>query len=149
VSASVEARLQALEDREAIRALIAEYRRALDEKDFDAYAELFGDDGEFVTDATGSVRGRAEILAMLAGLQAAGALTVAAGDDRHLVSNVEIELDGDRAAVSSTWVYVTRESDGAPLLRMVGHYDDDLRRTAAGWRFARRAAPCDMISAGT
>jgi uncharacterized protein (TIGR02246 family) len=146
---TVEARLQALEDREAIRALIAEYRRALDEKDFEAYAELFGEDGEFVTDATGPVRGRAEILAMLADLQAAGALTITAGDDRHLVSNVEITVDGDRATVRSTWVYLTREADGAPLLRMVGHYDDELRRTAAGWRFARRAAPCDMISAGT
>jgi uncharacterized protein (TIGR02246 family) len=141
---SVEARLQALEDREAIRSLLMEYRRALDEKDFQAYAELFGDDGEFVADATGTVRGRAEILAMLADLQAAGALTERAGDDRHLVTNVEIDLDGDRAAVRSTWVYVTREADGGPLLRMVGHYEDDVRRTAAGWRFARRAAPCDI-----
>jgi uncharacterized protein (TIGR02246 family) len=145
----IEARLQALEDREAIRDLLAEYRRALDEKDFDAYAELFGDDGEFVADGIEPARGREQILAMLAGLQATGALTQHAGDDRHLVSNVEIELDGDRATVRSTWVYVTREADGGPLLRMVGHYADDVRRTAAGWRFARRAAPCDMISAGT
>jgi uncharacterized protein (TIGR02246 family) len=141
---SVEARLQALEDREAIRSLLMEYRRALDEKDFEAYAELFGDDGEFVADAIEPARGREAILAMLADLQADGALTEAAGDDRHLVSNVQIALDGDRATVRSTWVYLTREADGAPKLTLVGHYDDDVRRTAAGWRFARRAAPCDM-----
>lgn len=141
---SIDARLQALEDREAIRALLAAYRRALDEKDFAAYGELFGDDGEFVTDATGPVRGRAAILAMLAGLQRDGALTVAAGDDRHLVTNVEIDLDGDRATAHSTWVYLTRDEGGGPRLTLVGHYDDDLRRTAAGWRFARRSAPCDM-----
>jgi uncharacterized protein (TIGR02246 family) len=140
---SVEARLQALEDREAIRDLLAEYRRALDEKDFEAYADLFGEDGEFVTAATGTVRGRAEILAMLAQLQSTGALTVAAGDDRHLVANVEIALHGDHATAHSTWVYLTREGDG-PAVALVGHYDDELRRTAAGWRFARRAAPCDI-----
>ncbi|WP_053225786.1 nuclear transport factor 2 family protein [Solirubrobacter soli] len=139
---NVEARLQALEDREAIRDLLMEYRRALDEKDFDAYADLFGEDGEFVTDGF-TVRGRSQILTMLADLQATGALTVNAGDDRHLVTNVEIEVDGDRATARSTWVYVTRESD-EPNLAMVGHYEDQLRRTPAGWRFARRAAPRDI-----
>ena len=138
----LEARLQALEDREAIGALLAEYRRALDAKDFVAYADLFGDDGEFVIDGR-TVRGRAEILAMLAELQSTGALSEAAGDDRHLVANVQIAVDGDRATAQSTWVYLTREGDG-PHLALVGHYDDVLRRTAAGWRFARRAAPCDI-----
>lgn len=140
---SVEERLQALEDREAIRALLTAYRRALDEKEFEAYADLFGDDGEFVTDGR-SVRGRTEILAMLAELQAEGALSVAAGDDRHLVTNVEIAVDGDRATALSTWVYLTRGPGDEPQLSLVGHYEDSLRRTAAGWRFARRAAPCDI-----
>jgi uncharacterized protein (TIGR02246 family) len=140
---SVEERLRALEDREAIRALLMEYRRALDEKDFEAYAALFGDDGEFVAGGR-TVRGRSEILPMLADLQAAGALSVAAGDDRHLVTNVEIAVDGDRATALSTWVYLTRGAGDEPQLALVGHYEDELRRTAAGWRFARRAAPCDI-----
>jgi uncharacterized protein (TIGR02246 family) len=118
---SVEARLQALEDREAIRALLAAYRRALDEKDFEAYADLFGDDGEFVLDGR-TVRGRAEILPMLAELQANGALSMAAGDDRHLVTNVEIAVDGDAATACSTWVYLTRGAGEEPQLALVGHY---------------------------
>ncbi len=136
----LEARLRRLEDLEAIRALIAEYRRVLDAKDFEGYAELFGDDGEFIADGGVHARGRDEILTMLAELQRTGALTVAAGDDRHLVANIEIALDGDRATASSTWVYLTR-ADG---LAMVGHYVDTLRRTKAGWRFARREAPRDI-----
>jgi uncharacterized protein (TIGR02246 family) len=140
---SVEERLQALEDREAIGALLAEYRRALDEKDFEAYADLFGDDGEFVTDGR-TARGRAEIRTMLAELQAAGALSVAAGDDRHLVANVQIAVDGDSATAKSTWVYLTRGDGDEPQLALVGHYADALRRTTAGWRFARRTAPCDI-----
>jgi uncharacterized protein (TIGR02246 family) len=135
----LEARLQRLEDLEAIRALIASYRRALDEKDFEAYAELFGDDGEFVAD-TAHARGREEILAMLGEMQRTGALTVEAGDDRHLVANLEITVDGDSATASSTWVYLTR-ADG---LAMVGHYVDTLRRTQDGWRFERREAPRDI-----
>ena len=59
---------------------------------------------------------------------ATGALTLAAGDDRHLVANIEIALDGDSATASSTWVYLTR-ADG---LAMVGRYADTLRRTADG-----------------
>jgi hypothetical protein len=38
---SVEARLQALEDKEAIRSLLIDYGRALDSRDFKAYGELF------------------------------------------------------------------------------------------------------------
>jgi uncharacterized protein (TIGR02246 family) len=140
---SVEERLQALEDREAIRALLMEYRRALDEKDFEAYADLFGVDGEFVADGR-TFRGREAILAMLAEFQSTGALTVAAGDDRHLVANVQIDVDGDRATAASTWVYLTRGPGDGPELALVGHYEDALRRTEAGWRFARRAAPCDI-----
>jgi uncharacterized protein (TIGR02246 family) len=136
----VETRLRRLEDLEAIRALIASYRRALDEKDFEAYAALFGDDGEFVADGGVHARGREEILAMLAELQSKGALTLAAGDDRHLVANTEITLDGDSATASSTWVYITR----ADKLAMVGRYIDTLRRTPDGWRFARREAPRDI-----
>ena len=77
---------------------------------------------------------------MLADLQSKGALTVAAGDDRHLVANTEIALDGDSAGARSTWVYITR----ADKLEMVGRYIDTLRRTPDGWRFARREAPRDI-----
>ena len=47
-----------------IHALLLDYRRTLDEKDFDGYAELFGDDGQFVTDDFVAT-GRAEIRSML------------------------------------------------------------------------------------
>ena len=44
----LEARVQRLEDREAIHGLFMRYRQCLDEKDFGGYAELFAEDGEFV-----------------------------------------------------------------------------------------------------
>ena len=46
--AELEARVQRIEDREAIYALFMRYRECLDEKDFSGYAALFAGDGEFV-----------------------------------------------------------------------------------------------------
>ena len=42
------ARVRALEDREAIRTLWAEYGRTLDARDFVAFSQLFARDAEFV-----------------------------------------------------------------------------------------------------
>ena len=43
---SIEARLQRLEDLQAINQLFIDYGEHLDAGDFDAYAELFAEDGE-------------------------------------------------------------------------------------------------------
>jgi uncharacterized protein (TIGR02246 family) len=136
------ARVQRLEDREAIFALFMEYRRCLDEKDFSGYAALFSVDGEFIAQDMHAV-GRAAIEELVDGMRGS-LLTETAGDDLHIVANPEIEVDGDRARARSTWIYVVREADGGPDLCKVGHYDDDLVREDGAWRFARRAAPTDL-----
>jgi uncharacterized protein (TIGR02246 family) len=140
--AALAARVQQLEDREAINRLFMEYRRCLDEKDFSGYAQLFTTDGEFI--ATGlSARGRAEIEELVDGMQGS-LLTATAGDDIHVVANPEVVVDGDRAAARSTWIYIVRADEGGPSLCKVGHYDDELVREDGRWRFARRRAPMDM-----
>lgn len=143
---SIERRLDRLEDLERIRALFDAYRRALDAKDFRAYAALFAPDGVFVAgelEATGPERILALVEGMLGSL-----LTEQPGDDFHLVSNVAIELDGDRATATSTWSYVVRGSGDQPLLAKLGHYDDVLVRRPEGWRFARRDAGTDVPADG-
>jgi uncharacterized protein (TIGR02246 family) len=139
---ALDARVQRLEDREAISALFMRYRQCLDEKDFSGYAALFARDGEFVA-AGGSASGREQIERLVDGMRGS-LLTVAAGDDLHIVVNPDIELDGDRATARSTWIYVVREDEGGPGLCKVGHYEDDLVREDGEWRFARRFAPMDM-----
>jgi uncharacterized protein (TIGR02246 family) len=139
---ALEARVQRLEDREAISALFMRYRHCLDEKDFSGYAALFARDGEFVA-AGGSASGREQIEQLVDGMRGS-LLTVAAGDDLHIVVNPDIELDGDRATARSTWIYVVRDDEGGPSLCKVGHYEDDLVREEGEWRFARRFAPMDM-----
>jgi len=136
-----EARLRRLEDIEEIRALLMEYRRALDEKDFRAYAALFARDGVFSA-GTMKATGPDEIYALVEGMLGT-LLTERSGDDFHLVANIAIELDGDRATSTSTWAYVLREGD-TPVLAKLGRYEDELVREDGRWRFQHRHAPSDV-----
>lgn len=139
---ALEARVQRLEDRDAINTLFMRYRHCLDEKDFSGYAALFAHDGEFVA-AGGTASGREQIERLVDGMRGT-LLTAVAGDDVHIVVNPDIEIDGDRATARSTWIYVIRDDEGCPTLCKVGHYEDDLVREDGEWRFARRFAPRDM-----
>ena len=125
--ASLEARLQRLEDIQEISALFMSYRRTLDEREFGTYAELFAPDGEW-TGNLGSYTGPAAIKQMLED-SVGTAFAVESGNDFHLVANPDIEVDGDRATASSTWVFVTRDGDDRPQVSLLGHYTDVLART--------------------
>lgn len=137
----IEARLQRLEDREAIWQLFQEYRRELDRRDFAAYAQLFAEEGEWLGDL-GHARGRAQIEELLVRTLEVNP------DDRtrtyHLVANPVIQVDGDRATAQSTWCFITRSDDDQPVLSMLGHYDDVLVRVDGRWKFLRRVAHRDM-----
>ncbi len=142
--ATSEARLRRLEDLEEIRALFQAYQRALDGKDFRAYAALFARDGVFVA-ADMVATGPEEIFTLVDGMTGT-LLTTRTGDDFHLVSNVAIELEAgaDRATATSTWSYVVRDADDTPQLAKLGHYEDELVREDGVWRFAHRTAPTDV-----
>jgi uncharacterized protein (TIGR02246 family) len=141
----VGARLGRLEDLEQIRQLFVEYKIALDQKDFSAYAALFAEDGEFIAGPQ-RAKGRASIQALVQAMLG-NLLGAVPGQDFHLVVNPLVELDADdadRARAQVTWVYVVRGEDGAPAVAKLGHYDDELVREAGRWRFLRREAPTDI-----
>jgi uncharacterized protein (TIGR02246 family) len=140
--ASLEARLQKLEDIQEISALFMSYRRTLDQREFAVYAELFAPDGEWVGNL-GSFKGPAAIKQMLDD-SVGTAFGIEPGDDFHLVANPDIRVDGDRATASSMWVFVARDGDDKPQVSLLGHYTDVLARTPDGWRFLRREAYCDV-----
>jgi uncharacterized protein (TIGR02246 family) len=141
----LEARVQRLEDLAEIRRLLLEYRRHLDGKDFRAYASLFAADGEFIAGPNGDIRAQGPdgIFALVDGMRGT-LLTDAGGDDVHVAVNEVIDLDGDRATVSSTWVYVIRADGDAPEVSKVGRYEDVVTREDGRWRFLRREAPMDI-----
>jgi uncharacterized protein (TIGR02246 family) len=138
---TVHERLRRLEDREEIRQLIQEYRRHLDAMDLDAYGLLFAKDGEWLG-GTGYGKTPAGITAMLK-----ERLPRRSGPGQaswHLLTEPEIELDGDRATGSVTWAWVGRGDGDTPMMRLLGHYDDSYVREHGRWRFQRRIAYTDI-----
>lgn len=59
---------------------------------------------------------------------------------QHCMMNHLVEVDGDTAQAFTygTWRLVRRGVDGGPLWDGSGWYDDDLVRTAQGWRIRHR-----------
>jgi ketosteroid isomerase-like protein len=49
-----------------------------------------------------------------------------------------ITIDGDSASARSSIRESAKFRGRAGVMDVVGHFDDDLRRTPEGWRFARR-----------
>jgi 3-phenylpropionate/cinnamic acid dioxygenase small subunit len=56
---------------------------------------------------------------------------------RHVVSTVAVTVEGDRAVADSYWQLFV-DTATAPRLQLMGTYHDELARTAAGWKLARR-----------
>lgn len=119
-------------DQAAIRELLLSYPRALDARDWNAYADAFAPDGTF--EIMGQVRtGREDI--------AAGPARDLTRFDRtqHLVTNQEIAVDGD-TATARQYVLAIHVPDGAAPDQHAdigGCYDCDCVRTDEGWKFAR------------
>lgn len=125
-----------LRSAEDIRNLLVRYGLCLDQKNFDGYVSLFTEDG--VLDAPlGSATGPADIRDMLGNVLG----PINAGF--HIYANPLIEVDGDNATSMSRFSYVQAIEGQLPELRMIGHYDDTLRRENAQWKFARRKITID------
>jgi ketosteroid isomerase-like protein len=135
------ARVQAMEDKDAIWMLFMEYKRHLDARDFKAYASLFTDDAVWIGNL-GKAVGPAEIEALLV-----RTLEVYPSDlerTYHLVMNPVINVDGDTAKSKSNWGFITRGEKDNPVFQMLGRYSDELVRTPDGWKFSRRVAYSDI-----
>ncbi|HMA11704.1 MAG TPA: nuclear transport factor 2 family protein [Steroidobacteraceae bacterium] len=134
-------RLAALEDREAIRIVLRDYGRLLDERRFDEFGQLFAEDGEYVAGTT--TRGPKAIADGLRRTFAGNSLGLAE-PNFHVLFNERIRLAGDRAVATSQSFFVAPGADGAPRIVLMASYEDELVRTPAGWRFAKRVVRGNM-----
>jgi uncharacterized protein (TIGR02246 family) len=134
---SIEERLRRLEDVEEIRRLIQDYRRQLDSHDLVAYGLLFAENGEWIG-GTGYGKSPAGITAMLT----EGLPPKAPGPQSswHLLTDPVIIVDGDRATGLLTWSWVGRGDGNAPVMRLLGTYEDSYVRENGRWRFRTRIA---------
>jgi uncharacterized protein (TIGR02246 family) len=133
----VEARLRALEDKEAIHALLTTYGRTLDARDFAGFEQLFARDAEFVSGPTATAKGPAAIRALLEGLLKTNAAPVP-GRDFHLFYNETIDVTGDEATALSKGAFVVRGQNNRLEMSILANYHDQLVREDGRWKFKRR-----------
>ena len=124
----------ALEDKDQIREVLAEYCFRLDGNRFAEMAALFTENGTWDT-AFGKATGRAAIADHARGLRER------AGANRpraiHLVTNIVIALAGDEAKVRSNWTVVQNSGTG-PKIGSGGAYEDEMVRQGGTWLFRYR-----------
>ncbi len=124
----------AIEEKDAIREAMAEYCFRLDGGRYDDMAALFTEDGTWDT-AFGKATGRAAIAGLARDIRAK------AGDNRpravHLVTNIAIALDGERAEVRSNWTVVQNSPEG-PKIGSGGAYVDEMAKQGGSWLFRYR-----------
>ena len=127
-------RLQALEDREAIRDLIVSYGPLADSGDAEGVARLWIGDGVYAVDGFPEARGHAEIAALIAGpvhqaLMARGCA--------HVLGSPVIDLHGDRATARCYSVVLAKAGEGWEPVRVAANRWE-LVRTSKGWQVTRR-----------
>jgi uncharacterized protein (TIGR02246 family) len=142
---SVSMRLQRLEDAEQIRALLNEYGRLLDRRDFAGFAALFAAaDGEWIG-GFGRAQGPAAIRAMMEAY--IGPRPADQPERRqHFFANQSVRVDGDSATATSSWAFVVAGQNGGPQLLYTGHYEDTLVREGGAWKFRQRHVFADFAA---
>jgi hypothetical protein len=140
---TVEARLQRLEDREAIRKLLMNYGRFLDQRNLPAFSQLFAEkDGEWIG-GMGRAKGSKAILKMMEDTFGKGSKGSGA-PNHHLFTNETISVDGDRAEALTKWIFMVQGEAGRPQAFYLGHYEDIFIREKGHWKFLRRIAYGDI-----
>jgi uncharacterized protein (TIGR02246 family) len=115
-------------ERQRIENLEARYELAVNSGDADAYASLFTDDA-VLESPEGAILGREAI-------RAARAQRPPIISAPHLVMNIRVRIDGDRAASTASWSEIDAGRSGQQP--QVGHYEDQFVRSHGQWLFIRR-----------
>lgn len=124
--------------------LLSRYAFAIDVKDPDGVANLFTEDGAFVSPIDGTARGRPAIRAMIATKRE----RIRANPGvfrRHYVTHPVVLIDGDRGTFQAGMLETMTER-GAVKVVLTGHYEGVVVRDADGqWRFAERQCIPDPL----
>ena len=137
---------QEISDRLEIDDLLIRYTQAIDQKDWTLLDTCFVPDAELDYTSAGGIAGDyPKVRAWLEQAMAPFPTTV------HYITNTRLLLDGDRAT-ARTAVYnpmIFLKSDGTPHQFNVGaYYNDELVRTADGWKIAKRTEETAFMEGG-
>jgi len=124
--------LQALHDKMEIHELLARYARGVDSKDWELWKSVFTPNAFIDYSSADAVAGsRDEVAAWLE----QGFKTIPMA--QHFITNVEVNLDGDRAKVRAMFYNPMQLPGIAELSYCGGYYHHDLVRTPEGWKSER------------
>jgi uncharacterized protein (TIGR02246 family) len=140
---NVTARLDALEAREAIRQLWADYGRTLDNRDFKAFALLFARDGEFVGGPGATAKGRDAVGALLEKLLTTN-FPNSRGRNMHFYMNESIDVRGNDASAVTRGGFLVANASNRPEISIMATYRDDFVREDGQWKFRRREVIGDI-----
>jgi len=133
-------RLQALEDRLEIQDLMSRYAQMVDRREWERMHDVFAPGATLDYTTTGGEKGGyEETLAWLDRALAPWPINL------HFITNLTVELDGDRATSRCYFqapMGCVEEGGSQLVITNAGCYDDELVRTEAGWRIAKRY--CDQ-----
>lgn len=132
--AALESRIRALEDREAIRDLIARYGPLADAGDAAGVAALWTGDGEYRVEGFASAEGRDRIAGLI---NDEHHRQLMADGCAHMLGPVAIVVDGDGAVATGHSIVVRHGESGFAVLRASANRWE-LERTGSGWRVKRR-----------
>lgn len=132
------------DDRALIEDLQARYLFAFDFADAEGYAGTFTEDG--ILDYGGGVlTGRKAIAEFIASgrkrTEEARAKTPEGqrpSVGRHIINNMVVKIDGDKARGVSYWTHMTSGADGRGTVDFFGHYEDEMVKVDGEWLFSRR-----------
>ena len=131
--------MSVLEDKDAIREVMAAYCHALDAGRFADVAGLFADDGIWTTDY-GEAKGPGAIEQMLRSIVP----VKGEGPQRkHYITNIIIKVNNDSAQSISDYL-VVREAGPDLIPVMGGTYKDEWVREDGTWRFKRKELVHDI-----
>ncbi len=118
-----------VEDQLEIRALLARYARGVDTKDWETYRSVFTEDAHIDYSSAGAIVGsRDEVVDWFAANFGVIPWSM------HYITNVEADVDGDRATVRAMF-YNPMQLPGMDTQSACGgYYHHELVRTGEGWR---------------
>jgi uncharacterized protein (TIGR02246 family) len=129
--ATLEERIQKLEDRAGIQDLVARYFKVTDDDDLTALAECFTSDARFIAAGFDGGEGREGVMGFLQAARSNMAQTV------HTPHYVHIEFRGPDAADGTVMAHLEIGIGGTTVYGAV-RYIDSYRREAGQWRIATR-----------
>jgi 3-phenylpropionate/cinnamic acid dioxygenase small subunit len=120
------------EDRLEIAEVLLRYATGIDRRNWSLFRTVFTDDCDLDYGEIGSWQGIDAVVEFMRQAHSA------AGHTLHRMTNQVIAVDGDRAAARTYVDALIMQRDNKSGVNGIGYYDDEVVRTATGWRVARR-----------